>query len=374
MDRESAKNAVETLVAKYNRVVSESRDGKYKEEETKKDFIIPLFRALGWDVENSSEVTAEEKVSKKRVDYGFRINGIPKFFLEAKSFKEDLDNRKYIDQAINYAWHKGCTWAILTNFESIKIFNAEVRTDHPWLSQFRPTLHSSEFLAKLDELMLLSRESFEKSLLDIEAERWGKKAKKTPINQRLLDDFTHFRDILSKNIIKLNASKKLDEEELDESVQRILDRLIFIRNCEDRELEPKILIANYREWESKGKGHLIKSLREAFTHFDKEYNSKIFAEHLCDDLDIDNEVLHEVIEGLYNTEEGESYDFSIIDADVLGTIYEQYLGHILKKTEKRAKLTENHAHRKEQGIYYTPPKIVNYIVGNTGNIAWREDA
>ena len=180
-----------------------------------------------------------------------------------------------------------------------------------------------------------------------------------------MDDFTHFRDILSKSIIKLNASKKLSEEELDESVQRILDRLIFIRNCEDRELESKVLIANYREWESKGKGHLIRSLRDTFSYFDKEYNSKIFAEHLCDNLDIDNEVLHEVIEGLYYTKDGESYDFSIIDADVLGTIYEQYLGNILRKTEKRAKLTENHAHRKEQGIYYTPPKIVSYIVRNT---------
>lgn len=130
-------------------------------------------------------------------------------------------------------------------------------------------------------------------------------------------------------------------------------------------LRLKPLIANYREWESKGKGHLIKSLRETFIHFDNEYNSKIFAKHLCDELDIDNEVLHEVIEGLYTTKDNEAYDFAIIDADILGTIYEQYLGHILRKTEKRAKVNENHAHRKEQGIYYTPTYIVKYIVDRT---------
>lgn len=350
MDKKLTLEKIKALIENYQEIVKEGRITKYNEEMTKKDFILPLFEALGWKTTDSKEVSAEEKISKKRVDYGFRINGIPKFFLEAKSFREDLDNRKFIEQAISYSWHKGCTWAILTNFESVKIFNAEVKTEHPWLSQFKPTLHCSEFLGKLDELLLLSRESFDKGLLDVEAEKWGKKAKKTPINKRLLDDFTHFRDILSKNVIKLNANKNLTEDELDESVQRILDRLIFIRNCEDRELEPKILIANYREWESKGKGHLIRSLREAFAHFDKEYNSKIFANHLCDNLDVDNEVLHEVIEGLYTTKEGESYDFSIIDADVLGTIYEQYLGHILRKTEKRTKLTENHAHRKEQGI------------------------
>src|SRR3972149_9016284 len=165
MDKESAKQAIQGLVEKYNRVVAEGRDSKYREEETKKDFIVPLFRALGWDVENSVEVTAEEKVSKKRVDYGFRINGIPKFFLEAKSFKEDLYNRKYIDQAINYSWHKACTWAVLTNFESVIIYNAELKTEHPWQSQLKH-IHCREFLQRFDELWLLSRESFEQGLID----------------------------------------------------------------------------------------------------------------------------------------------------------------------------------------------------------------
>ena len=154
-----------------------------------------------------------------------------------------------------------------------------------------------------------------------------------------------------------------------------MDRLIFIRNCEDRELEPKTLISSYREWESRGRGQLIRSLREkVFAYFDEHYNSKMFAYHLCDDLEIDNDVLHEIIEGLYNTKDQLGiYDFSLIDADVLGNIYEQYLSHILKKTEKRATLTENHVHRKEQGIFYTPTYIVDYIVRNTLGELLREN-
>lgn len=98
MDKEKAKQEIQLLIGKYNKAVAENRVSKYKEEETKKDFILPLFRALGWDVENSTEVTAEEKISKKRVDYGFRINGIPKFFLEAKSLKGDLGNPEFFEQ------------------------------------------------------------------------------------------------------------------------------------------------------------------------------------------------------------------------------------------------------------------------------------
>jgi type I restriction-modification system DNA methylase subunit len=362
MDRTGALERIKVLVEKYAELEKEGRIGKYNEEMTKKDFILPLFDALGWNTVDSREVSAEERVSKQRVDYGFRISGIPKFFLEAKSFKEDLDSRKFVDQAINYSWLKGCTWAVLTNFERVVVFNAELKTDHPWQSQLK-RIHCREFSGRFDELWLLSRESLEQGVIDREAEKWSKKTRKSRVDKQLLTDFTRFRELLSKSITKLNQSKNLTEEELDESIQRILDRLIFIRNCEDKELEAKTLISNLREWEGRGRGQLVKSLREVFSYFDKAYNSKIFANHLCDGLEIENDVLHEIVEGLYHTADNSVfYDFSAIDADVLGTIYEQYLSHILKKTEKRATITENHIHKKEQGIYYTPIYIVDYIV------------
>ena len=365
-DTEVIKQEIRKLVEKYNRVAEEKRINQYNEEMTKKDFILPLFHALGWNTEDSSEVSAEEKISKKRADYSFRINGIPKFFLEAKPIKADLNKPEYTEQAINYAWHKGCPWAVLTDFENIKIYNAEWKSENPIQQNLLKDIPCSSLIERFDELFLLSKEGFEKGLLDKEAEKWGKRTKKISVDKQLLTDFTRFRELLSKNITKLNQSKNLTEEDLDEAVQRILDRLIFIRNCEDRELEAKTLISGYREWESRGRGQLVKSLRNIFIDFDKKYNSKIFANHLCDSLDIDNEVLHEIIEGLYYTKDKSvSYDFSAIEADVLGTIYEQYLGNILRKSDKRAKLTENHAHRKEQGIYYTPTYIVDFIVKNT---------
>lgn len=371
MDRDSAKSQIANLVEKYNEVAKD-KDGynRYNEEMTKLRFINPLFQILGWDIENKNrkdEVTFEDRVSKGRVDYGFRINGIPKFFLEAKALKVNIDSPEYARQAIDYAWNKGCTWAVLTDFETIKIFNAEWRTSDYSQSHLK-TIYVYEFLDRFDELWLLSKESFEKSLMDKEAERWGKKRRKTTVDKQLLADFTKFRGSLSKNIIKLNSSKQLSGKELDESVQRILDRLIFIRYCEDRELEERKLISNLREWEGRGRGQLIKNLREVFAYFDQHYNSKIFASHLCDDLDIDNEVLHEIIEGLhYVKDKSISYDFSAIEADVLGNIYEQYLGHILTKTERRATLKESQTHRKEQGIFYTPTFIVDYIVRHTVN-------
>ncbi len=48
----------------------------------------------------------------------------------------------------------------------------------------------------------------EMGLFDKLAEKYGKKTKKVSIDKQLLNDFTRFRDLLSKNITKINQSKK----------------------------------------------------------------------------------------------------------------------------------------------------------------------
>jgi len=362
MNKEESKQEIKKLVEKYERLSESGKIRSYNEEMTKKDFILPLFRTLGWDVENGEEVTAEEKISRGRVDYAFRIDGIPKLFLEAKALKVDLDKIEFADQAINYAWHKGSTWAILTDFEGIKVFNAEWRTANPLQNMFF-SLSCSQFLDRFDQLWLLSRDSLEQGLINKEAEKWGKKAKKVPVDKQLLNDLTRFRELLTKNILKNNSSKKLSGDELDEAVQRILDRLIFIRTLEDKQLEAPVLQSIIREDRHK---KTSKKLNSLFRKIDDIYNSKLFMPHLCEELDIDDDILEKILRGLFKTSDNTvHYDFSAIDADVLGNMYEQYLGHILKKTEKRAKLTSGKAHRKAQGIYYTPTYIVDYIVRNT---------
>ncbi len=361
---------VKELVSKYEQIKNSGEIKKYNEESTKKDFILPLFEALGWNVYNKgnkdSSVSAEETISKKRVDYGFRINGIPKFFLEAKSLKEDdiQNNPKYVTQAIDYAWMKSCSWAILTNFETIGVYNADWKSPY-FNGNLFFILHPNDFLTD-DRFRKFSKEAFQRDELDDLASKFGKKQVKNHIDKQLLLDMIGFREILSKDIVKNNQDKHLTQDDIDESVQRILDRLIFIRNAEDRGLEENQLQSNVRQWYSRGKGHLLKEISRIYADFDRNYNSKLFSHHLCDDLYEENEALQDVIEGLNHSKDNSyRYDFSIIESDVLGNIYEQYLGNILKSTPKRAKLEESKTHRKEQGIYYTPSYIVDYIVKNT---------
>jgi len=369
MKREEAKEKINELIGKYNRIIKEGKFNQYNEANTRRDFIEPLFHHLGWDVYNESktdEVTEEERVSRGKVDYAFRISGVPKFFLEAKGIREDLDIPKWAEQGINYAWHKDITWAVLSDFEGTKVFNAERIAKHPNESLFFE-LKWDQYLERFDQLWLLSKESIEKGELDKVAEKWLKKRRKIPVSQKMLSDFIQWRQKLTRSIRKHSKLNKISDEELDESVQRILDRLIFIRISEDREMERDYLLSTLREWKEKPRGKsLSQTLKEIFRDFDKGYNSRIFSPHISEDLAIDDEVLEEIINGLYETKDKTiRYDFSAVGADVLGNIYEQYLGHILKKTPEKTEIIPSKVHRKERGIYYTPTYIVDYIVKNT---------
>jgi len=368
MDEKLLKNKIKELYDKYYKIKSEGRYNQINEETTKIQFINPLFEALGWDIRDKkgeSEVSFEETIGKGRVDYVFRINGVPKFILEAKPLRTSILDKKWIEQTINYAFNKGITWAILCNYENIWVFNAEGK-HKDWAGNRFLKLYYENYLEEefFEYLTWLSRDSIEQGILDKKAETFGKKIKKTPIDEQLLTDFTKYRDILTKDIFRNN--KPISPEELDEVVQRIFDRLIFIRTCEDKEIEPKRLESAIRTYQNTKEFSLNKKVTEIFQIYNRNYDSELFESSFCDQLKTSNAVLERVILGMHGPEEGiKNYDFSVIDANVLGTIYEQYLGHILRTTLKRAKLANGKVHRKEQGIYYTPTYIVDYIVRNT---------
>jgi len=356
MKKEEVKQQIQKLVEKYQRVAEAGKINSYNEAQTRNEFIEPLFEFLGWDMRNLSfdnEVTTEENVSGGRVDLAFRFNNIPVFFLEAKAMKVDLDEWKWAEQAINYSWNKNVTWAILTDFESIKIFNAEIPPKSLSQNLFIEIDHKN-FIDRFDQLWLLSKESFELKLLDKEAQRWGKLTQRKQVGEKLFEDLMAWRILLTKDFKKQNS---LTDEELNEGVQRILDRLIFIRTAEDRKIEPNILIGIPRG----GKANQYEQIIKVFRDFDDGYNSKLFAPHYCEQWKLSDKVIGEVIKGLYETKDGYRYDFSVISADVLGGIYEQYLSFVqVRKGEDKTR-----SKRKSQGIYYTPKYIVEFIVNET---------
>ena len=376
MDKLAAKEGVRSLVSKFKAIQEEGGLKRYTEEETKKDFILPLFHALGWEVHDKREVSAEETISGKRVDYGFYIAGHAQFYVEAKNAKDETDNPKFANQATSYAWNKGVTWAILTNFKTLEIFNAQ-SADESIASRRFKSIAWDEYGERFDELWLLSREACETGELDKEAEKAGKKLKRVSVTSKLVEDLNEARATMSQALLTWNPTLAKDPHLLDEGVQRILDRIIFIRVLEDRGIEPPTLRPLVREWSANYHGRQIRdkllyqAMEEKFRDLDDIYNSNLFASHASDTWEEQKNVIENIIEKFYGKENYYEYDFKAIPADILGTVYEQYLGHRLAKAAKGdlfggsdLDVAKDARKRKEQGIYYTPRFIVDYIVEN----------
>ena len=342
--QEAARREIQKLVETYQQLNREERS-TYTETSTRTDFIDPLFAALGWDMHHNAEVTREEASGRKRVDYAFKIKGVTRFLLEAKNLDADLANPDFAKQATDYAWNRGVDWAVLTNFHELKLyFVSQYHRITPIIS-----LGHEEFLHLFDELWLLSKESMEARAIQ---KRAVGIPRRQPVDKQLYEDLAGWRRGLLTNLREYH--KDWSEKQQEEAAQLILNRLIFIRNVEDRDIEEPQLLPMLRQLEGR-ESQLPAQLAELFRELDAIYNAQLFAEHFCEGYGGPAEPLVNMVRGLNYRIDRTTYNFEAISADVLGTIYEQYL--TLVQSEQ--------ARRKQQGIYYTPRFVVRYIVRNT---------
>lgn len=368
--KESAYKEIKGRVDRFKTMSKRERDA-LNEQDTRIAFILPMFNALGWDTTDPAHMRAEQNIKGKRVDFAFLINGKPRLLLETKAISEDLNKPEYIKQARDYAWNKGVTWAVLSDFEGTRVFNAEWKEADPLYAQ---VLHLSvdEYLNRFDELWLLSREAMSAGLLDAKAERDFKKTPRTPITASLFGQLIQARVNLYKDFTAFNKSLFNQPRVIDDAVQRMLDRMIFLRTAEDRGVETNSLRGIIR---SAPAGKMSAALAHHFRSLDAVYNSQLFASYPTDSFYCTDDTLTGVVEGLYLTPSHDAeYNFAAIDADVLGRVYEQYLGYAATEiaakpsSRGRAKTGTDDAKqkkRKSQGIYYTPTFVVRYIVRQT---------
>lgn len=374
--QEAAQGEIARLVARFQTLTVAQRQ-RFNERQSGASFIEPLFEALGWAVRNPEEVSLEVNVARERADYIFRLGGVTQFVVEAKAPHRGLSNPDFKKQAVTYAYNKGVNWTVLTNFRQLAVFNAE--TERQFLS-----LSAENFVNNFDDLWLLSKEAFASGAFERKAQAYGALQPRLPVERSLFAQLRQWREELFDQIFKHNQG--LSVLQVDELIQQFLNRLIFIRAAEDRGLEENKLRAALHQWISSGhRGQLIDRLRAVFHEFAQNYDSDLFP--LMDSWDavfVDYEVLEPIIKGLYDRPgKMAGYDFSAIDADVLGAVYEQYLGHVAEVVKERARqaerqlrllgkgedlsyeLTAKKLKRKAQGIYYTPKWVVDYIVRQT---------
>jgi len=371
---------IEKLVAKYQNITQRQRRD-YNEANTKNVFVQPLFEALGWDFSDINQVEAEKTIAKGRVDYVLKVNRVSKFCLEVKPLRDELTD-DYRKQAISYAYNKGVTWAVLTNFDRLQVFNAERQT--PDLNSILSlNLSYQDYVTHFDDLRLLSRKLVIDNALDKVAERYGRLALRIPVEKRLYQHLRDSRGKLSNEIYKFHKDMAITLEATDRLIQELFNRLLFIRTAEDRDLAGNHpLLASLHQWRQDRSEELIEHLRRIFRQFAQLYDSDLFPSVMdpWEQIWVSSDLLAETIEGLYDVpSDFARYDFAAIDADVLGQVYEQYLGYIAQVAKEEAKkqqmrlfppaerieITAKMEKRKAGGIYYTPKWVTDYVVRQT---------
>src|SRR4030043_831061 len=363
------------LIDRFQRNIEAYRSPAYNETQLRIEFIVPFFEALGWDVANKAgyaeqykDIVHEDAIkvagATKAPDYCFRIGGVRKFFLETK--KPSVDIKGQLSPAYQlrrYAWSAKLPLSILTDFEEMVLYDCRLRpkpSDKPSIGRVRLFTYT-QYPDSFEEVYnLLSKEAVLKGSFDKFAESEKQKRGTTEVDAEFLKEIESWRETLAKEIAIRNS--KLSVKELNFAVQLTIDRIIFLRMCEDRGIE------KYGQIQSLLNGtSTYHRLREIFYHADDKYNSGLFdfsVDRLTPELKVDDNPLKEIFKNLYYPES--PYEFSVLGADILGHVYEQFLGKVIRLTEgHRAKVEEKPEVRKAGGVYYTPTYIVDYIVKNT---------
>ncbi len=371
------------LVERFARESVSYRSGSYNETQARREFIDPLFKALGWDIDNEAgnaeaykDVVHEDAIKvgglTKAPDYCFRIGGTRKFFVEAKkpsvNIKEDVGPAF---QLRRYAWSAKLPLSILTDFQEFAVYDSRTRPDKTDGAAVARTMYLpyTKYEEQWDEIAgIFSKPAVLQGSFDRYADTTKGKKGTAEVDSAFLKDIEEWRDVLARTIALRNPD--LTQRELNYAVQTTIDRIIFLRICEDRGIE------SYGDLQGLCNGaNTYTRMLELFRRADQRYNSGLFhfetekgrnegPDTLTPHLAIDDKPLKDILKRLYYPDS--PYEFSVLPADILGQVYEQFLGKVIRLTAgHRAVVEDKPEVKKAGGVYYTPTYIVDYIVKNT---------
>jgi len=380
----SAPPIIHDLVRAFQKDERTYYDNAYSEAQVRISFIDPFLEALGWHprpdtayiaewrdciVEQSLNVKDEQH--KKRADYTCRVGKTPVLIVEAKAPRDDVFTMPtHALQIRRYAHSESLLIGALTNFAQLAIYDGRVPPKHDDGAEIAQleTIRFTEYVEKWDLIeSLLSKDAVQRGAQREEVQRRVAKGI-FPVDQAILAEISRWREELASDIHRLNTD--LNAETLGFAVGRIIDRILFLRVCEARDTEPEGRLKSLL------KGlDVYPRLLKLFHLADERYNSGLFyfAEErgraekpdlLALRIQVEDKPLKQIISGLYYPQNLK--DYSLIPVEILGQVYEQFLGKVVTIPRRgTAKIEDKPAVKKARGVYYTPSYIVNYIVEHT---------
>ncbi len=343
------------------------------EENIQANYLLDLLKILGWEKNNIFINEGQEVKTGKRPDILLKDdegNTIQVIETKDASKSDKLNGTNqdttYAEQLYSYCEAEGIYWGILTNFIEWRVFNTHLKRLY---NDTKYAFHSIlwDKVDKKNYINILSPQGIEflskltKKNLIKEQGRWDLNSVYYPEQEEIKNDFfiklKNWREQLRTYILK-KYSKHYNSTQIELIVQKIIDKLIFIDYCSDNQIigQDKLHAILH------SKKNIYDELKNiVFKEMDERFNSEIFAIDECTKLDLDDAIIIPIIRELA------SINFSKLSVNIIGEVYENYLGELLKKSKKSISLDEEEGKKKKkkQGIYYTPESIVQYIIENT---------
>jgi len=371
-NKTQAKEKIKELIKNFSANEKYYLDPDYNETLLRNDFLNPFFEALGWDIHNKEgkstnqrEVILEEglkanaKSNTKKPDYTFRLFSQRKFFLEAKKPSVDIEsNEESARQIRRYGFTGKLKISVLSNFKNLSIYDCSVKVD-PSDSPRKALIknyHYSEYEECFDEIYEhLSKENVYSGKFD---EIWSHiedKLKYFSVDDLFLEQINEWRLLLGKDIY--NFKPDIPEQYLNDLVQSYLNSIIFLRVCEDRNLEEYQTLLKFANDED------FNALIAKFNSADKKYNSGLFNQEFQEEIIKNNQsIFWKIISQLYYPES--PYSFSVFASDILGNIYEIFLSEKLKIKDGDIILEKKPDHA-DKDIITTPTNIIQDLISET---------
>ena len=364
---EQAPAVVRDLVERFIRTHDAPEAGTRDAAELWRAFLAPLFAALGWDLACGPRTNACASAGIG-VYIDACIEGRRALVVQVLAPAARGGGAGALDGAEalalrRRAWSAGVPLAVATSFAALAVYDCGRKPAPGDDATTARVLHltCAEYAARWPELAaLLAREAVAHARAPAPRRRRGRVA----VDASLLADVDRWRRLLAQDLARRHRRPGQADQTVGELAQRTVDRLLgrilFLRMCEDRGIEPP------------GQLRRLASLPGVYAAMARLHR-QAGARHgtVSDDIDVsedmewlDDDVLRSIIETLYHPEC--DYVFSHLPARVLGQIHEHFLGrqvHITAGGDATA--VDRLDARKAGGVYYTPPHMVEHVVRHT---------
>ena len=284
---------IHNLVQKYEQNKEFYRTSRFNETMLRNEFLDPFFEILGWDIKNTSgkctserEVLLEEALKDnatshaKKPDYTFRLYGERKFFVEAKKPCVHIENDdEPAKQVRRYGYSAGLKISVLSNFEYLFIYDTSyaVENGDSRTKALIKSYHYTEYERLIDNILQeLGRDSVYSGDFDVIWKDIEMNVAHPSVDILFLKQINKWRLLLGEHILSLIPNINITE--LGDIVQSYINKILFLRVCEDRNIEEYQRLLQVAE---SGDG---RKLIEKFIEADRKYNSGLFAERLSEEI------------------------------------------------------------------------------------------